>query len=234
MSINNDSHTAFVLHTRLYRETSLLVDFFTAEHGRMSAVARGARRPKSMQKGLLQSFQPLLLQVAGKNELKTVCNVEAQSMAIRLTGQALFCGMYINELIMRLLHSGEPLPGVFKRYSEVIKALSCNQNIESTLRLFERDLLELLGYGLPLLHEAYSGDTIKADNFYYYEVEKGFVLQLTTDWQRQVYRGKSLIALAQGELQNKECLLDCKRLLRYVLSGFLGNKPLKSRELFLS
>lgn len=141
---------AFVLHTRPYRDTSLLVDFFTLDAGRVTAVARGARGPKSRLKGLLQPFVPLLINWYGKTELVTLGGADANGASITLNGDVLISGMYLNELLMRLLTRFDPLPHLFEQYNRTIIALSQKQLPELCLRLFELNLLNELGYGLRL------------------------------------------------------------------------------------
>ncbi len=227
----------FVLHYRLYRETSLLVDLLSQQHGRVTVVARGARRKHCAFKGLLQPFTPLFATWVGRRELKTLRSVEAKQASYRLNGRALWCGLYVNEILLRLLQAGIAFPVLFQRYEETLVQLAGSHNdldaLERCLRLFERDLLQALGYGLQLTHVADTGLPIVADNYYYYEFEHGFREQQEHSFGKRNYRGSSLLALQQGCLDDAATLADVKRLLRSVFTLLLGNKPLKSKELFM-
>src|SRR5574337_141270 len=160
---------AYVLHARPYRETSLLLELFSKEVGRVAAIAKGARTKRSPLKGLLQPFTPLIISLVGRHSLQTVKLVEANGAPNYLTGQSLLTAFYLNELLLKLLQHGDAHPNLFLNYQRTISALITTSNIEIVLRLFEKNLLSELGYGLQLQQEAITGSHIQEHNFYQYQ-----------------------------------------------------------------
>ncbi|MBU1193117.1 MAG: DNA repair protein RecO [Gammaproteobacteria bacterium] len=234
MRISTQLQPAYLLHQRPYRDTSLLLEIFTPEQGRFGLVARGARAPKSRNRGLLQLFQPLLLSWTGRAELGTLTGVEPNGTAPRLLGATLYSGFYLNELIMRLLQRLDPHPELFMAYAEALQGLQ--YATERPLRLFEKRLLETLGYGLMLDHEADTGEPVIAEGFYRYELETGPVAVTQGSVQRPgqglCLQGSSLLSLAADQLEDAQSLSDCKRLMRAALGLYLGDRKLKTREVF--
>lgn len=232
-----DLQRAYVLHYRNYRETSLLADLLTQQAGCFCVIARGARRPKSLFKGLLQPF--VLLDVAwrGRGELPTLSAAESYSVPIKFNAKQLFSGFYLNELLMRVLHRHSPCESIFTLYNETINLLGSECNTEIVLRKFEKQLLSALGYGLQLTREALSHNLIQSDANYVFTPEHGFTLittQISSQAQAVVFSGKSLLAIAADEFHDVIVLRDAKRLMRLALQPLLGNKGIKSRELFAS
>src|SRR5574343_186851 len=167
-----DGQPAFVLHTHPFRETSLIVEVFTRDFGRMALLARGARRPRSAIRGLLMAFQPLEIGWAGKGEVLTLMKAEWQGGQPLLAGDALFCGYYLNELLMHLLPREDAHERLFRKYGEMLQSLAGVSNgkvQEADLRRFEKALLQALGYGLMLAHDA-SGHAVSADAQYTYRM----------------------------------------------------------------
>ncbi len=235
---NNETilQSAFILHTRAYRDTSLLLELFTVEQGRISLVARGARGSRSRYKGLLQPFVPLLISWYGKSELMTLTVAEADGVMFNLAGERLLCGFYLNELLMRLLHRHDAHPQLFMAYQQALRGLQNATSMAAILRAFEKHLLRELGYALQLDREAHSGPLIQADQFYYFDPDLGMLpceSSAKSTAGQPVFCGKSLLALHADELIDKDFLRDAKRLLRLALNQLLDGKPLKSRELFL-
>lgn len=227
-----EHHPVFILHTRAYRETSLILEVFSRDHGRVGVVARGARGRKSRYQGLLQAFLPLQMAWSGRGELVTLTGLEAEGGLLQLPTPQLASGFYLNEILMRLLHRHEPLPELFMDYAISLQALHENRPTEPVLRLFERTLLEHMGYGL-LLSEDIEGAAVVADRQYEYIAERGpSVIRDDDVPEGPVINGQTLLALAQGELSTAQELRESKRLMRYILSSHLGNRPLHSRELF--
>lgn len=221
---------AYILHQRPYRDTSLLLEVFSRDHGRFGLVARGARGPRSRIRGLLQPFQPLLLSWSGRTELGTLHSVEADGAAPRLAGATLYSGFYLNELLMRLLQRLDPHPELYAAYAEALVGLQTEA--QRPLRRFEKQLLESLGYGLLLDHEADSGEPVQAGVEYVYALESGPVRCLGTQAGGLRLSGRSLLSLAAGELADAQSLGDAKRLLRAALALYLGDRGLKTREVF--
>ena len=141
---------AFVLHTRHYRDSSLLLDVFTAQCGRISLVAKGARRPVRgrANAAILQPFIPLLLSFSGRSELKTLTGSEVAGQTQALKGDRLFSGIYLNELMIRLLHQQDAHPSLFVAYGNAVASLGSAESMDDVLRRFEFSLLQELGYGL--------------------------------------------------------------------------------------
>lgn len=217
---------AFILHKRPYRNTSLILELLTLNYGRISALARSARGLKSRFKGRLELFFPLLVSWSGRGDLKSLGNTELNGMPYLLEGKSLFCGFYLNELILRLLYPGDPDYLLFQYYQRALDQLS-NGHIEACLRSFEKRLLEELGYGLPFFGENIH---LEENQFYRYIPEQGFLLCEKTQ-ELDVFSGKSLLALREEVFSDAELLKEIKRLMQLALGRLLGKTPLKTREL---
>ncbi len=233
MANSIQSQPAFLLHSRPYRDTSLLVDFITQDFGRMSAVAKGVRSPKSKSRALLQPFIPLIINLSGKSELKTLGQVESQANSVALKHKALFAALYVNELLVRLIHKQDSDVEMFSLYEETLINLSNNPDIEPVLRKFELNLLELLGYAIDfsMLEESTRNDELVC--WYHFQHESGF--ELVSDASNKLEKYFSSAALRQIADKNfteLETQKTAKRLLRIALSAHLGEKPLSSRSLF--
>ena len=220
----------FVLHRRPYRETSYIVDFFTLQTGRISAVARGVRSNKSDRKGLLQPFRPLQMQVVGKSELKTLQKVEASGQSEMLTGMALFCGLYLNELTNRIMPVGLASTTIFAQYQRALSMVQDQQQIELTLRQFEFALLDEMGLLADYFHEGQTGSPIQADAWYQFSPDVGFTPCHDIN-SRYKLAGSAVLALGNQEW-NESARRAAKLINRMALRSLLGDKPLKSRELF--
>jgi len=222
---------AYVLHRRPYSNTSLLLDVFTATYGRMSALARSARGLSSRYRGKLELFYPMLISWSGRSELKTLGTVEFSNTPIILDGDALLCGFYLNEMLLRLLEKDDPYPQLFHLYHDTLQQLSCQQDQRQILRLFEKKLLHELGYGLTFTHELQSGHDIYAEKFYQYIPNRGFTHCEPNVRDETIFAGSSLLALHHENFANSAELNDAKRLMRLVFKRHLGDKPLKTRTL---
>lgn len=228
---------AYVLHRRPYRDSSLLLDILTPQLGRVGLVARGARQSKSRSGALLQAFHPLLLSWSGSGELHTLNSAESAGTARWLTGTALMSGMYLNELLVRLLHRDDPHPDVFVAYETVLAQLAhaADMQLEAALRVFEKQLLAEIGYGLVLNYEAGTDRPIEAGQVYAYHIGEGPVAwraEAAESSGHLLVQGSSLLDLARERLENAQSLRDAKRLMRTALAAQLGSKPLLSRRLF--
>ncbi len=224
--------SAFILHSRPYRDTSSLLEVFTREHGRIGLVARGARGPKSKLRSVLQPFQPVLLSWLARGDLGTLTDAESQGISKSLTGRALLSGYYLNELLQRLTHRHDPHPALYDAYQEAMSGLSDIAQTERVLRLFEKRLLRELGYGLVLDHDVVSGAPLDAAALYSYHLERGPVFAEHTAVRGLLLHGDSLLSLDSDDLGDVRSLRESKRLMRAVLALYLGDKPLKSRDLF--
>lgn len=237
MSHRIENEACFVLHRRDFRNTSLILEVFSANHGRVAMVAKGARRPKSPTNALLQAFQPLLISWSGKGDLYTLTNAEAANFVKPLAGASYASAYYLTELIFRLLKHNDVHETLFALYAKALITLreteSDSQASEISLRLFEKNLLQELGYGLVLDHDVNSGDPVVAEHHYHYNFEHGPVLCVAESIPNgPKLSGRSLIALENESFDNVEILRDCKRLMRSVLQGYIGDKPLQSRMLY--
>jgi len=235
-----NTQIAYILHKRAYRETSSILEVLTKDYGRVSLMARGCRGARSKIAGSLLLFTPLVISWQGKGSLPYLKSVErADLKAPVLKSKALFSAMYINELLMYLLHKNDVHEAVFEHYYHCLYDLEDEHQLEIALRQFEIKLLELLGFGLNVLTEADTGAAILGDAQYYYQLEHGPVLchdeASVADSKLQI-SGGCLQALADESYpslaDNKQYLLELKRLMRALINFHLGHKKLKSRDLF--
>lgn len=229
-----DGQPAYVLHTYPFRETSLIVEVFSRDFGRMALLARGARRPRSAIRGLLMAFQPLEIGWAGKGDVLTLMKAEWQGGQPLLSGEALFCGYYLNELLMHLLPREDPHTRLFAGYAEMLARLSSDpvgKVSEADLRSFEKILLQELGYGLTLVHDA-SGAAIEPAAHYTYRMEQGPMRLEHADAAAQVVSGKTLIDLAAEDFSDPRSRSEAKQLMRTLMAYYLGGKELETRKIF--
>jgi DNA repair protein RecO (recombination protein O) len=213
---------AFLLQQRPYRESSQLLEVFSAGHGRVGLVARGARGPKSRLRGVLQPFAPLLLSWTESGELGTLIAAESAGAAPVLEGERIFHGWYLNELLLRLTGRHDPHPQLYRDYAEALRRLPGEQ-AEAALRIFEKRLLAESGYGLPL------GGELEPRRRYRFDLEQG--ARPAADAERETYWGASLMALEQERLETREALLDARKLLRAALRRQLGGRELETPRL---
>ncbi|MEP6943347.1 MAG: DNA repair protein RecO [Betaproteobacteria bacterium] len=226
-----DDQHGFVLHAYPYRETSLIVEALTETHGRVALVARGARRPRSELRGILQAFQPLMLSWAGSGELKTLMRAEWRGGLPLVGGSALLCGFYLNELLLKLLAREDPHPRLYRDYQDALARLASGAEQAPVLRQFELNLLAELGYALPLRHEVDTGAPVDPVARYYYAFERGPRLTVSEPGLRypQV-RGATLLALADLDFAEADAAAEAKRLMREVLDHYLEQRAVFSRR----
>lgn len=232
---------AYILHSRPYRDSSLILELLTPEFGRIGCVARGARRGKQRRAQSLQPFSPLLVSLLGRGDLKTLGPVENAGSALWLKGRAVYAGLYANELLVRLLAVGEAQYEIFACYQKLLQALaeldgSSAEQLEAPLRRFELQLLYELGSCPQLSYCAHSQGPVSAGGHYRLESETGFVPVFRRGIERTgEFSGADLLALEEalrtGDL-GRELLATAKRLTRLLLAPLLGDRPLASRELF--
>ncbi|MDO8208190.1 MAG: DNA repair protein RecO [Gallionella sp.] len=222
---------AFVLHSRPFRETSLLLDVYSREHGRLAIVARGARRPRSALRGVLMNFQPLRLSWFGKGEVRTLHSAEWQGGQPYLQGTALMCGFYLNELLINLLARDDAHEQLFDYYRATLYRLAHESDHAATLRCFEKHLLQQLGYALELETEAVSGKPVEAEAAYRYVQELGALTDNGEVHAGLQVQGKTLLAMAADDYSNPVAAQQSKQLMRMLLNHHLGGKTLHTREL---
>ncbi len=220
---------AYVLHSRSFRETSLIIEALTREHGRVAVVARGAKAARSRWRNVLQPFRPLLLSWSQKSDLGTLTAADQVASPPALQGQSLYCGLYLNELLMRLLHRGDPHAEVFERYRQVLFELASEAPPQPLLRVFEKHLLDAIGYAMMLDREYGSGADIQPHKWYQYKPDRGPVACAGPGKNR--VSGEALLALHNENLQAAS-LPELRMLMRGVIGYHLGDKPLASLSLF--
>lgn len=220
-----------MLHTYPFRETSLIVEVFSRDYGRVALLARGARRPRSVLRGLLLGFQPLELAWAGKGEVQTLMKAEWQGGQPLLTGKALFCGYYLNELLMHLLPREDAHERLFSVYAQTLRRFAERMH-ESDLRRFERALLQELGYGLTLETDA-NNIPLDPAGHYVYEIERGLVRLPRPGSSALSVRGKTLIDLAGEDFVDPRSLAESKQLMRALIAHYTGGKSLETRKIFM-
>ncbi len=221
---------SFVLNSRSYRESSLIVDVLTQRHGKLALLVKGIKNKKTTETAaLLQPFNALLISLVGNSDgLRILSDVELESLPFPLKGMTLYCGFYVNELLSYLLHGNAPCPEIFMIYRDFINNLHTDsENLEKSLRLLELKLLENLGYGLQLTHDFSQNQDVIPEKKYYFIPDQGPVESIDG-----FISGSSLIALERKKLDNKQTLMESKKLMRYVIDFYLQGHQLKSRSLF--
>lgn len=219
-----------MLHRRDYGDTSLVVEVFSGAHGRFPAVAKGARRAKSGAVALLQPFQPLWLSWSGTGEVRTLTRSECGGRPFALAGERLYCGLYLNELLMRLLGRADPHVAVFAFYHAALAELAAGTEPEPVLRRFELQLLRELGYGVALDREAATGEPVTPTRRYRFAAELG--LYQVTGTEASEISGETLLRLAGEAPLTSVQAREARDLTRALLAPHLGPRPLKTRELF--
>jgi DNA repair protein RecO (recombination protein O) len=226
-----ESREAFILHSYPYRETSLLLEVFARGFGRVSMVARAARSARSPLRGVLLAFQPLALSWFGRGEVRTLARAEWIGGLPRLQGEALMCGFYLNELLLRLLPREDPHDALFARYREALQQLAASGDSAPALRSFERALLKELGYAMPLERDSANGSAIDPAKTYRYDPERG-PIEVRDLASESVVSGRTLIDMARDDYTDPLTQQQAKTLMRTLLDHRLDHQPLRSRQIF--
>ncbi|MBN8714905.1 MAG: DNA repair protein RecO [Xanthomonadales bacterium] len=222
-----EQQPAFVLHSRPYRETSLLLELLTRDHGRLGVVARSVRGERArLRRALLEPFESIVVGLWRRGELATLTTIERTATSTSLTGQAVLAGLYLNELVVRLTGRDDPLPALYGAYSDTVRRLSTGEPMAWTLRRFERDLLQAIGYALPLQHEVESGRALDPAGYYRYGLGEGLVRCAASD--PEALRGCDLLALAADSMPDAEAAPALRKLMRRVIRFHLGGAELRS------
>ncbi|MCB1800501.1 MAG: DNA repair protein RecO [Gammaproteobacteria bacterium] len=224
----NERLAAYLLHSRRYRDSSLIVDLFTRERGRVACVARGALHAKS-KLPVRHPFQLLTIGFRGRGDVATLVAAEALAPPTALSGRRLYCGLYLNELLLKSTARQDPYPSVFDSYAESLGQLQGSSPVEPVLRRFEVHLLDQLGLGLLLDHDT-QGQPVNTDSRYTYQIDAG-PRQVGAD-DPQALSGSTLLALKSGQFDDASVMREARDLMRRVLDHHLGGQALRSRELF--
>ncbi|KAF1030354.1 MAG: DNA repair protein RecO [Burkholderia plantarii] len=223
----------FVLHSYPYRETSLIIDVLTRDHGRLALVAKGAKRPHSALRGVLQTFQPLALSWSGKSEMRTLTGAEWVGGMRPLGGDALLCGFYVNELLVKFCAREDPYPALFQHYLLTLARLAHDEPAVQVLRSFERVLLRETGYALAL-HRTVARRAVVPDGRYVFDPDRG-VREADDDQPSQwpVVSGQTLLDMEGDDYHRAQTIAQSKTLMRFLLNTYLGGTPLATRQILI-
>jgi DNA repair protein RecO (recombination protein O) len=222
----------FVLHSYPYKETSLIVDMFTRDHGRIGVVAKGAKRPLSKLRGVLQTFQPLSISFSGKSELRTLIDADWVGGMLPIEKTALLCGFYLNELLVKLLARDDPHPKLFDHYVATLNELAHNEPAQIVLRKFERALLKETGVAADLTRDTVTRMRVEPGELYVVDPERGARMAKMGDtWP--VVTGKTLIDMENEHYGDPQTQAQSKQLMRFLLAYHLGGAPLNTRQILL-
>lgn len=227
---------AYILHTRPYRDTSLLIDALTLDYGRVSLLGKGVRNPKTRARQPLHPFTELTLSWQGKSDLKTLTGSESRTLPPILKGNLLYCGFYINELMTRLVPQYDACPEIYQLYQQYFVSLSqvtdtSSVGIEPPLRQFELGLLDAMGYGVDFHQGGEEYAELNAQDYYRFHPEFGFI-KADAPVKKGVFAGQDLLAIANNDYSSVDTRRCAKQLTRTALAVHLGSEGLKSRELF--
>jgi len=228
---------ALVLHTRPFQERHQWVDCFVKDHGRLSFIAKNCRSKRAKWRGFLRPFIPIFISWRGRSDLGTLSQVEPTGEIFMLKDRVLWCGLYLNELLIRVLHRADPYPELFIAYKNALCALDKGDNESTVLRMFEKKLLCYLGFALVLDHNIHTKEKVDAEKYYSFNFQEGISIikspQFVKDKQR-LFKGQSLLDMHHEEFSNVESLHDAKRLLQYALAQLMPYHSLKTREYLFS
>jgi DNA repair protein RecO (recombination protein O) len=240
---------AVILQMRTFRETSVILELFTRDYGIVAVLAKGVRKARSKMAGLLQPFKELLVSYLGRSDLKTLTHVELAHQRPHLDGWGIYCGFYINELVSRFLHKQDPHPEVYADYQDCLLSITesmrqysieqensnssspgilrfQNSSLEVALRVFEINLMQHVGFGLPTEYDITNQSPIKESAQYFFQVDSGPV-----EHQDGTVSGKTLLALSTKQFSDIQTLAEAKQVMRHVINFHLNGRPLKSRTI---
>jgi len=233
-----ESVVGYILHTRAFKETSLLIDLFSREQGRFSLLAKGVKRKNSQaQRAILQPFNLLNIEYTGRSELKTLCYSELVSNPTRLPNRALACGYYMNELLSRSVQEWQEFCQLFQLYHESIQVLINCEDFAPTLRDFEVSLLDELGVAPQWFTDIHGGDICR-DSIYHFIPEQGFELVILKQQNNEFglshkgFIGEAILSLG-GKCYNAKTQKICQQITQLLLRQIIGDRPLESRKLWL-
>ncbi|HEY4071634.1 MAG TPA: DNA repair protein RecO [Herbaspirillum sp.] len=223
---------AFVLHSYPHKETSLIIDLLSRDYGRIALVAKGAKRPHSKLRGVLQTFQPLSVNWTGKAEVRTLIAAEWVGGLLPLEKSALLCGFYLNELLVKLLARDDPHPELFDHYVATLNQLAHGESPPIVLRQFERALLKSNGVAADLTHCTGTRSLVEPDRIYVVDPERGTRPALAADgWPR--IHGKTLLDMEREDYSDSTTQTQSKFLMRFLLAHYLGGAQLNTRQILI-
>ncbi len=226
----SEGQVGWVLHRRPWRESSLLVEFFSQQQGRVGLVARAARSARSPWRGTLEPFCPLVASWTRRGEMGTLTDIEATSNRHSLSGRALWCGLYANELIMKLIARDDPAHEVFEAYGDLLSSLCSGASKANAVRRFELQMLAGIGVAPDLERDAAAGEPIQSGNLYHLDPEAGFIP--TGRRGTAVFAGEVILALASGQLDEPVIARAGRKLMRQLINHQLAGRRLETRRLF--
>jgi DNA repair protein RecO (recombination protein O) len=224
---------AFLLHHRPWSDTSRILELMTRRHGRVTLFARGARRPGSALRGVLQPFVPMLISWSGKADGGTLVGAEIGGTPVRLPPSRLMCGFYLNELLLRLLPHEEGHDRLFDAYATALGQLAAAPDYRP-LRTFELVLLEEMGYGLELGRDAASGEPLDPERYYHFQPGRGVLAVASESGGPEAFRGRDMLAVACGEFDEPAVQSAARRILGAAIGHCLEGRGLHSRDVMLA
>jgi DNA repair protein RecO (recombination protein O) len=235
MAIRVADEPAFVLHSIPYKETSLILDVFTRSYGRMALIAKGAKRPHSVLRPVLQRFQPLAVSWTGKSELRTMTKAEWLGGVPPLVGDALLCGFYLNELLVKFTAREDAHEALYDHYAKTVHLLGQDpKELEVILRPFELNLLKETGFAASLDHCVDTHTVPEDDEHYVYQPERGIrKLQSDDPGHWPVMTGQYLRMMSAGDYSNPETLSQSKALIRFLLGLHLQDRAMTTRQILI-
>ena len=232
-----DLQVGWLLHRRPYKENSVIASYLVAGEGRVDMVVHRVRTAKRGYAAFLQPFIKVLLSCKGRGNLKTLTKIEFDGYIV-LTGRALFCGFYINELMLRSMISGQDTEESCQLYERTIVQLASSSRYEPVLRAFELDLLKITGYAPTLDRDMINGNPIVEGQLYRFKPQEGLIPlgcgKIDQCIDPYLYPASVLLALSKRDFHNPKYTYWYKRLMRQALTPILGGCPVRSRELFRS
>lgn len=223
---------AFVLHSYPYKETSLIIELFTRDFGRVALIAKGAKRPHSQLRGVLQTFQPLTTGWTGKNELRTLTDADWVGGMRPLEKTALLCGFYLNELLVKLTARDDAHPKLFDHYVSTLNQLAHNEPAPIVLRKFEMALLRETGVAADLVRCTDTRTKVLPDVHYVVDPDRGPRPERVDDSAPRI-AGKTLLDMEREDYTDPATQAQSKQLMRYLLSWHLGGAPLNTRQILI-
>lgn len=229
-----EDQAAYVLHLYPYSETSLIVESFTREHGRVPLLAKGAKRPRSALRGVLMQFQRLGLSWSGKGDLRTLTRGEWLGGIPALGQTALFCGFYLNELLLKLLARDDPHERLFDCYERALIELAHGARSAQVLRVFEKELLREIGYAVNLQVDAVSGDAVDPHARYAYMPDAGLRRLHSGESAERELSGAVALAIDRNDYSDSHTAHHAKQLMRSLIELQLNGRKIATRQIFFA